>query len=52
MDKEKQNEPESTLHFVDESYRMDDNPNYSEIALNENEIMDDPLIPGIGTETE
>ncbi len=37
-------------HFIDESYRMDDNSNYSSIALEESENIDDPLIPGIGIE--
>lgn len=38
--------------FIDESYRMDDNSNLSEIAREEGLTMndDDDLIPGIGRE--
>ena len=35
---------------MDESYRMDDNSNYSTTALEENKNIDDPLIPGVGVE--
>ncbi|GEM_PF-2597423 len=43
-------EKDLRARFIDESYRMDDNSNYSEIALEESDNIDDPLIPGIGTE--
>ena len=47
---EDNNTPEG-INFVDESYRMDDNSNYSETALSESDNADDPLIPGIGVES-
>lgn len=36
--------------FIDESYRMDDNSNLSEIAKEEGNNFDTNLIPGIGIE--
>lgn len=36
--------------FVDESYRMDDNSNLSEIARQENDNIEDSMIPGVGVE--
>lgn len=47
-DKKSVNPDEIKEHFIDESYRMDDNSNYSKIALNESDNVDDRLIPGIG----
>lgn len=38
------------VHFVDESYRMDDNNDYSTTAIAENQCISDPLTPGVGIE--
>lgn len=36
-------------HIIDESYRIDDNPDFSVTALEENPCMEgDPMIPGVG----
>ncbi|MDR2037828.1 MAG: hypothetical protein LBQ60_07890 [Bacteroidales bacterium] len=40
------------IHFVDESFRMDDNSNISELAQEESEGMNDPLVPGLGVEND
>ena len=34
---------------VDESYRIDDNSNYSTTAMEENKCLDEPMTPGVGT---
>ena len=49
MDKKKAN---IQTNFVDESFRIDDNSNISQTALEESNDMGDPLIPGIGIEGE
>lgn len=47
MDK-KENKP----NFIDESFRIDDNSDLSQTAIIESEGMSDPLIPGVGIESE
>jgi hypothetical protein len=38
---------------VDESFRIDDNADYSTTAMEENKCLDDPMVPGVGvSETE
>ncbi|MCC8147187.1 MAG: hypothetical protein LIO93_12315 [Bacteroidales bacterium] len=44
------NEERLSKRFIDESYRMDDNSNLSEIARLEGEDLNDDLIPGVGVE--
>lgn len=34
---------------VDESFRIDDNSDYSTTATAENKCLDDPMVPGVGT---
>ncbi|NDV45777.1 hypothetical protein D0T49_01760 [Paludibacter sp. 221] len=36
------------IRYVDESYRMDDNTNFSPTAMEEDVLLDEPLVPGIG----
>lgn len=50
--KQEKVQPEQETHYIDESYRMDDNSDFSEIALSESDNIDDPLIPGVGVESE
>lgn len=38
---------------VDESFRIDDNSDYSTTAMEENKCLDDSMVPGVGvSETE
>ena len=36
------------LNEVDESFRIDDNSDYSTTAMEENKCLDDPMVPGTG----
>lgn len=48
--KSKTNATCNATHFVDESYRMDDNSDFSTIAIAENKCMSEPLVPGVGVD--
>lgn len=48
--KKKKDKTCSAIHFVDESYRMDDNSDFSSTAIAENECQSEPLSPGVGVE--
>lgn len=39
-----------TTNMVDESFRIDDNSNYSTTAMIENRCIDAPMVPGVGIE--